>query len=419
MPKLTGPAVVLTVRGTTFTFTARALDGFPEAPAFLDYLLARGSTSHTIAVYYVKLVARLRRMGRLNHPEVLVHRVEKTAATAYWKWINTGYDDRVLLVTRSFRDAELNAGIRWIRRGQLVPPYPGKKLLRRLIPTPATMGMVAQDPCDVWTLHIPRNGHTPAHADPCVDCAYLKVSDAQLGLIADAFEKAWGHRDLEAVPADCYLFGQPPIVDLIEHNFKATSRVVAVLPNGALTAACEQIAAASVSRSAPTFLDRIKGDDVSDVALNFDSIGPDYLDTVLVAVREAGLRWYARPKFEPEKKPVTAWPVGGLDLPGAPQAIGPTATWDDIVATSAPVPAIPTHVPAEVTSEIVPMPGMTLVPPPPPPQAPDAPFVPTDWSKHNHVPNTRLVRCTVHCTDHSVEPDAVPCAPEAWVDIRV
>ena len=85
MAKATGPKLTFTIRESVFTFTKRALEGFPEAPALLDYLLSRGKVSPAYASQYVVLAARLRRLGRLNMPEAIVRRVERTAANAYWR----------------------------------------------------------------------------------------------------------------------------------------------------------------------------------------------------------------------------------------------------------------------------------------------------------------------------------------------
>jgi hypothetical protein len=423
MPRTAVPTVDLTANGRTFPFTQRSLEGFPEAQGFLLGLTARGTLSVSNVIYYVKIAATLKRQGRLHHPDALVQRLDRTAARAYWRWIRETYDARVSPLLAMFANSDLTRGVQWIRRSALVPPSPSKVLYRRLMPVPPLPGETARppsmalDPCpNLWTLHVPQTRDVPVHTDPCLDCAVVKIeNEAQLNMIAVAFEKAWGHRILDAVPGDAFLFGQPPLVDQVLHETK-TQRILALIGNSHSTLAGSVNAiGGSATTSTTVFADRLQADPPADaVLIDFAGAAPEQLPSVIAEVLAAGLRWHGARVQAGQAKIAAA----ALPLRFSPNE--PLPDWDSLPG---PVPAglaheVPHTVPAEVTQEIA-APPVALVPPLPAPPAPNVPFVPTDWSKHNHVSTTRLVRCTVHHTDHSVEPEAVPCAPEAWVDIRV
>jgi len=73
------------------------------------------------------------------------------------------------------------------------------------------------------------------HTDPCLDCAPLELTPELLEVIAKGFEDAYGHRDLARVPAECFLFGQPPRNSArTPDEATAAGRVVALLPRGVL-----------------------------------------------------------------------------------------------------------------------------------------------------------------------------------------
>lgn len=426
MPKPLGPDVTLTVNGAAFTFTKRALEGFPEAHGFLTALVARGKVSAANAHYYVRLVARLRRLGRLNVPEAIIHRVEKTAANAYWRWCGEAYVTRVRPVLAALKSDDVREGYRWLRRGSLVPAFEGKKILRRMLPVPAKPGeskmppAIAEEPCSVWTLHVPRTAGIQVHTDPCPDCTCVKLTMEQVEVVASAFENAWGHRNLEAVPPECFLFGTPPIDGKIEASLTPTARVVAVVPDGALAAALDQLGA-SVSRDSVAFTDRVRATDTAAVVIDFRAVKPELIDEVLAAVREAAARWLgAHVVVEPVL--AAPLPTNNLPLPGAAtnvygEEVVPVTTEfpiaPPVLAPPPPVPSLEAFA-ASVLGES-PAPSPIDTPPVPPPVAPETQF--TDWAAINAAVRTRLVHCTVHKQGHSVTAGQVECGPGAWTEI--
>ncbi len=258
----------MAIGGLVFTFNERALDGFPEAQAFLTDVLARGSVSAPVAKNYVILAARLNRGGRLGDPAKLTHNVERTAANAYWRWQGEAYAERVQPVVRAFANADLTAGVSWLRRSSLVPPYEGK-----VVPRVTSMGGVQLDPetqttvvtaptigwvpCSAWTLHVPRSASSVVHADPCAACTPIELSNEQLELIAVAFEKAWGHRDLGKVPAESLLFGQPPRESVGTVQTQASGKIAALLGPSALASAITGLGGA-VTTDPVSFSARLK-----------------------------------------------------------------------------------------------------------------------------------------------------------------
>lgn len=237
MPVLKTP-IIVTVNDLSFTFRQRVFDDLPDARGFLAALLDRGSISPPVAANYVKFAARLARTGRLADPALIVHPVERTAANAYLKWSVENYAGRVVRINKALGPRAIGASVRFLRRHSLVQPYPGKTIPVAAMPPTHEPGYLAArfgvpDPLapprahapisveetaplmtmmptsDVWTLHVPKKFVAP-HADPCPDCTAIVLDDAQLNVIAEVVEKAWGHRDLTRIPPEAYLFGVPP-----------------------------------------------------------------------------------------------------------------------------------------------------------------------------------------------------------------
>jgi len=430
MAKTTGPTVTLTVDGEAFTFTRRSLEGFPEAHGFLTALIARGKVSPPNAAYYVRLVARLRRQGRLNVPESIVHRVERTAANAYWRWCGENYAARLRPVLDVLKNDDVRYGYRWLRRGSLVPAFEGKKIQWRMLPVPAKPGesrmpsAIAEEPCSVWTLHVPRKAGTPVHTDPCPDCACVKLTMEQVEVIAAAFEDAWGHRNLEAVPAECFLLGTPPLEGKVEAQLTPTARVVAVVPDGAVAHALDQLGA-SVSREWTAFTDRVRALDTSAIVIDFRAVKVDQLDAVFSAAREAAFRWHeAHPPVEPA--PLVPLPTNNAPLPGeattvygeSVHEVAPEVTTEFPItpAPIAPPPVLPSldTFAAAILGE-APAASPLDTPPAPLPVEPGTQF--TDWAAINAAVRTRLVHCSVHKKPHSVQAGQAECSPGAWVEI--
>lgn len=254
MPQYLNP-VTITISEKTFAFRASLIASFPEARAFLEALVAR-EVSPPVAAQYVKLAGRLRKQGRLNQPEAIVHNVERTAANAYHRWRRESYVSNTQALVRAFANEDLRRGIAWLRRSSLVHPYPGKVVrtlasMSQLQLDPETQEAVAvpptfvEAPCTVWTLHVPRSA-SPVHVDPCPNCVTIELDDAKLLAVAEAFERAWGHRDLTKVPPECPLFGEsPPVDEDAEHvaAVKPGGKIVALLPAGALAGVLNNLGA--------------------------------------------------------------------------------------------------------------------------------------------------------------------------------
>jgi len=433
MPKYAGPPLNLVIDGATYSFPPRSLDGFPEAPGYLRYLLVVRGVSAPMAVHYVKLVARMRRFGRLDFPQAIKGRVERTAVNGYWRWINETYDDRVRPVLQAINQTDLTVGVRWLRRGALVPPYAGKKLLKRLLPMPvgetALQVVISEEPCNEWTLHVPQRASAPAHTDPCPDCVLIKLDARQLDIIASAFEKAWGHRQLDAVPADAFLFGTPPVANVVDARQSKTPTIAAILPHGALATALDQLGA-SVARDLGAFLDRLQANTPGAVAIDFSAIGASRLDAVLMAVREAGHRYLAAQPPEEKKLLVGGLiPTNNAPLPGSPLTL-PEAPPAPVLG--APPPALGDFAKkvlgsddangvddeehAEDQPAVLDIGGSDTRAD----QAADSSgdkieFI--DWAARSQTSATRLVHCTVHRKAHTVTGDQEPCAPGAWHNI--
>jgi hypothetical protein len=257
--------------------------------------MARGGISASVASQYAKLVARLRKQGRLDQPEKIVHNVEHTAANAYHRWQTESYQERVQPVIRAFAHDDVRQGISWLRVGSISPPFEGK-LIPRLTglgevrldaatlsatATPATFGWF---PCDKWTLHVPRAA-CAVHQDPCADCTPIELDAEKLEVIACAFEQAWGHRNLPAVPPECPLFGEPPKDWQVESAPApiVTGKIVALIPRGAVASALGQLKAA-VTDDLASFDARLKeGADV--LVISRAALGDTSFDDIALSVQ--------------------------------------------------------------------------------------------------------------------------------------
>lgn len=290
MPRYKNPDLI-TVNGNSFEFSQNVLKDFPDARGFIGYVLSR-NVSAAVATTYVKIVARLKRQGRLTQTELLTHAVERTAANNYWRWTVDAYTVRVTPVARALSQYDVRSRISWLRRHSLLPPYPDKRVPRltrwpRLALDGDTRS-IAYDPgettlvpCSSWTLHVPPR-LMPVHTDPCMDCTVIELTDPQLNVIADAFEATWGHRDLERVPPECLLFGQPPpdgeapVIDA-----EGIGRTVALMSTNALSGAIENTGG-SVTLQVETFLARLEG---ADSVLISKKLVAERGDEVVAAVR--------------------------------------------------------------------------------------------------------------------------------------
>ena len=427
MPRSYGPTVDLVSRNRTYTFTERSLEGFPEAQAFLDGLTARGSLAMANVVLYVKLVAKLKRMGRLHQYDTLLpNRFERTAARAYWRWVRESYDARVRPVLAAFSNSDLRRGIQLLRISSIVPPSPDKKLYRRTLrmthpgPGQAQQPDYVIDACpDKWTLHVPIDASTPWHNDPCIDqCDVVKIeTPEQLEAVRIAIEKAWGHSDLSKLPRDAFLFGQPPIVEGVAQP-DTDKHVVALADRHTKAGALVEAAGGSYATQPDIFATRLQGDQPADViVIDFSATPYANAEAVLIAVHAAWSRWNetrgqsakfpAAPALSRQKPPV------------------PTGLWSDLPP---PRPAGLAELPVEehsrrVTAELpaVDLAHVTHFGAPAVPQAvqdtPSQPFIPTDWAAHDQVMHTTPVYCTACRQTHSVKPDDVPCADGAWTPI--
>jgi hypothetical protein len=271
MPRYSGTPTAVAVNGQTFVFPPRAIDDFPEAAAFLTGLLARGRLATHVAKTYVQLVARLRRAGRLADLSLLHNRVERTAANAYVRWQTETYDARLapVLAALATRLPNKNA-IRWLRVHALVAPFEGKTTTTRMpaAPDPARWKQVrAHVATDVapmavvrlttnaWTLHVPEKPE-PAHTDPCDTCYTIELTDKDLDVLGAAFESAWGHRDINKVPRDAFMFGEVLAAATDAVTKKRGERIAALAPDGVTGDELSRIGAA-VARDVESFVARL------------------------------------------------------------------------------------------------------------------------------------------------------------------
>lgn len=304
MPRPYRPPTVLTARGQTYTFPAVTLDSFPGAGAFLTYLLDRGRVTPATATHYVKIIGRLLRNGRIVAP---TNPVAATAANAYHRWTGEAYGERVRPVALALGTAlHTRAAITWLRRGSLVAPSAGKQVPQvRLDPTAwermkagdadANAAVVTWVPSNAWTLHVPRNGKTPVHLDPCPDCVVIELTAEQVEETAKAFEAAWGHRDLNAVPNEAFLFGDPaPEYTGDEHARPiSVGRVLALVEAGPLADALRKLGAIVVG-DADAYGGCVQEGAPDTVVISRKTCGDAY-DKLLGAVHES---WSAVPGAE-------------------------------------------------------------------------------------------------------------------------
>lgn len=278
-----------------FRLATSTVTAFPEAQVFIEHLLDRGISEH-VAAEYARLVAKLVREGRAATPEFVTQRNARTAINAYWEWIEAAYTERVRPVIRALVDADVTRGISWLRRSSLVPPREGKTI-PRLAAMPqlhldadtraahSTAAEIVWVPSAAWTLHVPR-APLAVHEDPCGNCTPIELDAAKLEVIAQAFEKAWGHRDLAAVPPECLLFGRPPRVqDPPKQDIVPARRILALLPAGALGDAVTQLGGAVV-RDVEAFCDRL-GDSDNEIVVISRSMAVDHRHELLQALSAA------------------------------------------------------------------------------------------------------------------------------------
>ena len=242
VPRMPRPAVAVIVRGQSFDFERQLLTDFPDAPLFLGHLLDLGRVASHVAVHYTKLVGRLKRQGRLADVTAIHNRAERTAANAYVKWRSAVYAERAQEIVRAVRGQISIKRVRFLRRHSISPPTAGKMIPVQQLPQAIDLGDFVPEPDapksrlaivesgeissplaaplvsstvswqsaeQSWTLHVPHEFVAP-HIDPCESCSVFVLDAGQLEAIAVAFEKMWGHRDLNALPPEAYLFGTPP-----------------------------------------------------------------------------------------------------------------------------------------------------------------------------------------------------------------
>lgn len=295
------PTVTLVIRDIPIKLGQSTVNAFPQVKGFLAAQLDRGVAA-AIATEYARLTAKAMREGRVGTPKALTSRSAQTAVNAYWRWVETSYAARIAPVLRALtvQVPGLREVIGAIRRGSLVPPPVAPAV--KLIPQPGWIQTAALNadtmsveldapprtqwvPCNDWTLHVPRDPRTPVHVDPCETCNTIGLSDTQLDVIATAFESAWGHRNLFDVPAECPLFGQPPISDATAAagNTKTVGRVVALIQPCALSDTVQAMHG-SVSRDATVFRARVREGDPPDVIVVSRTADPVLFDLVLGTV---------------------------------------------------------------------------------------------------------------------------------------
>jgi len=286
-------AVVIRVDGVSFRVAASTLKYLPDAALFLRHLLGRG-VSAAVAGEYARVVAKLVREGLSTDPTRVTRLNERTAIKAYWSWVDTAYDARVQPVLHAITDDHVRKGIKWLRVHSLVGPAAGKKIprivrmaqlhldggTRTAVMTPAEVAWVETA---ATTLHVPTTP-VPAHQDPCANCVAFELDAMQVETIARAFEKAWGHRDIERVPADAYLFGTPPLEDAPpERGSEPTGRIVALLDSSPLADAITQLRG-NVARTTEAFRARL--DEGADAVLVSRGADAARFERAVQALRE-------------------------------------------------------------------------------------------------------------------------------------
>lgn len=289
-------AVPLTIDQISFRLATSTLTHLPDAAAFIQAQLRKG-ISPPVAAEYARLTAKAMRLGYAADPSRVISRPERTAVNAYWAWTEGAYHARVTPVLRAFAQHDIRKSLPWLRVGSVVPPRLGKQIPRltqvaqlkldeetkEASMTPAQYGWV--DAERVWTLHLPPAA-CPAHQDPCLTCVPVVLTMEQLEVVAAAFEKAWGHRDLHRVPAECPLFGTPPLEGgPAERKAQSLGRVAALIPESALAGAVRQLRG-HVTEDVESFRARLADKDTDVIVISKAVAGP-HLAALLEATRAA------------------------------------------------------------------------------------------------------------------------------------
>lgn len=287
MPIKIGPDVV--------PLPASLMRAFPDTIPFFTHLRERGYSIPT-AKRYVYAIAKERQSGRWLHPDIIGEALSHSALTAYWKWITTHYSLRLSRVLKTVISGDLRAGIGRLRVGSLVGPFAGKAIpwlgapMSDRLPDGTFFSLpreVQWQPTEHWTLHVPPT-NLPVHKDPCVDCTTIELNDEQLRAVSEAFYDAWGTAAKPwEMPPECFLFGQPPLVGDFAPtpDVEPVGRIVALLPDGPICAAMEQLKAA-VAGQVGAFIDRL-ADRRPDVIVLSRALVDTRLEEVLAAVRAA------------------------------------------------------------------------------------------------------------------------------------
>lgn len=219
MPRHSHTKVAFAVADRPFEFSARAVEGLPEAPAFIAHLLKRGVAAHT-AVVYVTHVARLRRQGKLTAVDAITNVTARTAANAFNRYVTELRAASVAQLHALF-PAELHERFSFLRVHSCVGAYPGKTVppMRGWHNTP--MGSTVVDtetklvtytndvpwePCDMPTLHVPKH-EVAAHADPCETCEVVRLTQEQVAAVLAAVTVVWGHANLAVLDPTAPLLG--------------------------------------------------------------------------------------------------------------------------------------------------------------------------------------------------------------------
>ncbi len=287
-------AIPIQVSGVSFRVASSTLKHLPATPIFLQHLLGRG-VSAAVAGEYTRVVAKMIRDGLINAPDRVTRLNERTAAKAYWAWIESSYDARVQPVLRAFSDDYVRKGIKWLRVHSLVGPAHGKRIPRivkmaQLHLDGSTMSAVMTPAEVAWvetsavTLHVPTKP-VPAHSDPCADCIPFELEPEQVEVLAAAFERTWGHRDVSRVPADALLFGTPPLEggSAVQVDTSPVERIVGLAPAGQVSDALTQLGG-SVARTPEAFRARL-AEGVDIVFVSRSAAGDELFERVLAALR--------------------------------------------------------------------------------------------------------------------------------------
>jgi len=289
VPTKVGDAVIMLATSTLTTL--------PDAVAFVSHLREQNHVVAT-AIRYANAVANAKRIGVWMTPEIIASQLTRTAVNSYWRWIEGHYETRVAPVLRALVDSALRDGVGRLRISSLVGPFAGKTIPVKGAPHAQENpdGSIAWHlpprvdvrwlPCERWTLHVPLAG-APVHKDPCIDCAVIELTPAQLKIVADAYYKAWGPRDPSTLPPECLLFGQPPPTSVYAPAPPTTpvGRVVALLPDGPVCEAIERLRG-TVASQVNAFIDRVSSNP-PDVIVISRAVAGDRLRDVVGAVIDA------------------------------------------------------------------------------------------------------------------------------------